>query len=299
MDKLNYHHLRYFHAIVREGTLTAAAESLNVAQSALSIQLKQLEQSLEVALFERKNKSLQLTEEGRIVYEYAKTIFQAGDEMMATLQHSAKGRYKEVLRIGAVATLSRNFQLTFLKDVIADEKVEVVIHSASLSELLAQLNTHDIDMVLSNRPVRREGDNRIQCHLVDDQPVSLIGGKRYKKRGGFRFPDDLVDAPMVLPSSESGIRGRFNLIMEQHGMVPLIAAEADDMAMLRLLARQVDGIALLPPVVVKEELAEKELFELCQVPELHELFHAITVSRRYQNPYVGELLDKAKTIPAD
>ena len=43
MNKLNYHHLRYFHAIVREGTLTRAAESLHVSQSALSIQLKKLE----------------------------------------------------------------------------------------------------------------------------------------------------------------------------------------------------------------------------------------------------------------
>jgi LysR substrate binding domain. len=77
-----------------------------------------------------------------------------------------------------------------------------------------------------------------------------------------------------------------------------MVCEADDMAMLRLLVCQVDGIALLPPVVVKEELAEKELFELCQVPDLHELFHAITVSRRYQSPYVEELLQRAETVLA-
>lgn len=297
MSQLNYHHLRYFHAIVREGTLTAAAERLNVAQSALSVQLKQLEQNLGVPLFERKHKSLQLTEEGRIVYNYAQTIFQAGEEMMATLQNSGD-RYKEVLRVGAVATLSRNFQLSFLHEVIDDERVEVVIHSASMSELLDQLEGHDLDLVLSNRPVQREGDSRLQSYLVDEQPVSLVGGQSFRKRRKFRFPEDLKDTPLVLPTRESGIRMRFDLILQQHGIVPLIAAEADDMAMLRLLAREVGGVSLLPPVVVYEELVNEELYELCQVPNLYERFYAMTVTRRFPNPHVEELIKRTKT-PAD
>ena len=74
MSQLNYHHLRYFHAIVREGTLTRAAESLHVSQSALSIQLKKLEESLDCALFDRQHKTLILTEEGKMVLDYAETI---------------------------------------------------------------------------------------------------------------------------------------------------------------------------------------------------------------------------------
>lgn len=289
MNHLNYHHLRYFHAIVREGTLTAAAARLNVAQSSLSVQLKQLEDSLDCALFDRMHKTLRLTEEGRMVFDYAETIFRTGEEMLATLQNRG-GKYKQVLRVGAVATLSRNFQLSFLRPVIDDQEIEVVITSASMGELLGQLKAHTLDMVLSNRPAKRDAASSWQSNLVAEQPVSLIGSRKYKQRKRFRFPEDLRDVPMVLPSMESDIRIHFDMIMEQSGMRPLIAAEADDMAMLRLLAREIDGISLLPPVVVRDELEQGILHDLYQVPDLHERFYAITVERKFPNPALQSLL---------
>lgn len=291
MHQLNYHHLRYFHAIVREGTLTAAAARLNVSQSSLSVQLKQLEENLGYPLFDRMHKTLHLTEEGRMVFDYAEIIFRTGDEMLATLQHRST-KYKEVLRVGAVATLSRNFQLSFLKPVIDNESVEVIITSAGMSELLSQLKAHTLDMVLSNRPVKRDAGNSWQSELVAEQTVSLIGAKKFLKRRAFRFPQDLQDVPMVLPSNESEIRTHFDLIINQFGMRPLIAAEADDMAMLRLLAREIDGISLLPPVVVQDELEQKILVDLYPIPDLKERFYAITVERKFPNPSLNALLKK-------
>jgi len=290
MNQLNYHHLRYFHAIVLEGSLTRAAESLNVAQSALSIQLKKLEESLGCALFDRQHKSLKLTEEGRMVLDYAKTIFRTGEEMLATLQNRS-GRYSNVLRVGAVSTLSKNFQLSFLREALEDTELEVVIHSASTSELFNQLRAHNIDLVLSNSPVPRDHERRLHSQLVDNQAVSLVGPKKFKKRHTFRFPEDLRGVPMVLPSMESNIRARFDLIMERAGIAPLIAAEADDMAMLRLIARETECIALVPPVVVHDELKAGILVELYKIPDIHETFYAVTASRRYPNPYLKRLLE--------
>lgn len=289
MSQLNYHHLRYFHAIVREGTLTRAAETLHVSQSALSIQLKKLEGSLGCALFDRKHKSLSLTEEGRIVLDYAETIFRTGEELMATLQNKNK-RFRDVLRVGAVSTLSKNFQMTFLKEAFDDENLEVVIQSGSLRELLDQLRAHTIDLVLSNTPILRDAERKLHSQLVDKQSVSIVGPKRFKKRSKFKFPEDLVDMPIVLPSMESNIRAGFDLAMERAGIAPLIAAEANDMAMMRLIARKTDAIALVPPVVVMDELQNKRLFELCKIPDIQETFYAITATRRYPNPYLKKLL---------
>ena len=134
--------------------------------------------------------------------------------------------------------------------------------------------------------------------LVDEQAVSLIGHRPFKKRHPFRFPEDLRDIPMVLPSLESNIRARFDLIMEKAGIAPLIAAEADDMAMLRLIARETDVIALVPPVVVRDELEAGKLFELYHIPDIHETFYAVTVTRRYPNPYLEQLLGTG-SLPDD
>ena len=291
MSQLNYHHLRYFHAIVREGTLTRAAESLHVSQSALSIQLKKLEESLECTLFDRQHKSLTLTEEGRMVFGYAETIFRTGDELLATLQNQSR-RYRDVLRIGSVSTVSKNFQMSFLKEAFDDQNLEVVIHSGTLRSLIAQLKAHTIDLVLSNSPVMRDAELKIHSHLVDEQPVSLVGPKSFKKKKPFKFPEDLKDVPIILPSLESNIRASFDLVMEREGIAPLIAAEADDMAMLRLIARNTEAITLVPPVVVLDELKNGRLFELCQIPDLKETFYAITATRRYPSPYLKKLLDQ-------
>jgi LysR family transcriptional activator of nhaA len=101
----------------------------------------------------------------------------------------------------------------------------------------------------------------------------------------------LQDVPLVLPSLESDIRTRFDGLLERHAFTPLVAAEADDMAMLRLLARETDGIALLPPVVVQEELSTGVLHELFQIPDLQERFYAITISQRFPNPFLARLLE--------
>lgn len=290
MNQLNYHHLRYFHAIVREGTLTRAAETLHVSQSALSIQLKKLEENLGCSLFDRQHKSLKLTEEGRIVLDYAETIFRTGDELMATLQNKSQ-RFRDVLRVGAVSTLSKNFQMSFLKEAFDDENLEVVIQSGSLRELLDQLRAHTIDLILSNTPILRDAERKLHSQRVDEQSVSIVGPKRFKKRAKFKFPEDLADTPIVLPSLESNIRAGFDLAMERAGMAPLIAAEANDMAMMRLIARNTDAIALVPPVVVLDELQNGRLFELCKIPDIKETFYAITATRRYPSPYLKKLLE--------
>ncbi len=294
MNQLNYHHLRYFHAIAREGSLTKAAGRLNVSQSALSIQLKKLEESLGSPLFEREHKSLVLTEEGRMVMSYADSIFRAGEEMLATLQHRG-GRYRNVLRVGAVATLSKNFQISFLQEALDDQDLEVVIYAASMRELLSQLKAHTIDLVLSNTPAPRETEPSTRSHLLAEQPVSLVASQGSKVDEGFRFPEDLQQVPIALPSLESNVRSSFDIMMERAGVSPLIAAEANDMAMLRLIAKETSAVTLVPPIVVKEELKSGELRELCQVPSLHETFYAITVARRYPNPYLKRLLDEQAT----
>jgi LysR family transcriptional activator of nhaA len=193
MAHLNYHHLRYFRAIAHQGSLTRAAEQLNLSQSALSVQLQKLEEQVGHPLFERLGKRLQLTEAGRIALDYADVVFQAGEEMMSTLQGRG-GASRRAVRIGAITTLSRNFQLAFLRPILARSDVELVVRSGAMRELLAQLETHELDLVLSNRPVQRDATTPWRSHLLDQQPVSLVS------RPGQRDPHGI--------RSDPGARGR-------------------------------------------------------------------------------------------
>jgi LysR family transcriptional activator of nhaA len=194
-----------------------------------------------------------------------------------------------------VATMSRNFQIEILKPFLNQPDLEIVIRSGSLRELLVQLEAHTIDVVLSNLPVRREADTGWHCHLLDEQPVSLVG-KPVKGQKKFNFPEDLRNIPVILPSLESSVRAAFDLVMEQAGIRPIIAAEVDDMAMLRLLARESNALTLVPSVVVKDELRTGLLVERHRLKQIKKSFYAITPGRSFPNELVKKLVEHKHRI---
>jgi LysR family transcriptional activator of nhaA len=282
---LNFHHLHYFWSVAKDGNLTRTAERLHVAQSALSAQIRKLEEQLGEALFAREGRRLELTEAGRIAMGYADDVFATGAELVATLKEGRQ--HEHVLRAGAVATLSRNFQESFLRPLLGQPDVRLVLRSGSLDDLLVKLTTHDLDLVLSNRRPEREPGRAFRCRRIARQMVSLVG---HRRRRGFRFPDSLRDQPLIVPGPESDIRTELDALCEQIGVPIRILAEVDDMATIRLLARDTDAIALVPSVVVRDELKRRELHEYCVVPDLFETFYAVTSERRYPHPLVRALL---------
>ena len=288
MRELNFNHLRYFWAVSHEGGLTKAAKRLNISQSALSVQIQKLEHQIGNALFDRIGKRLVLTEAGLIALDYADTVFKAGDELMSTLRGRPMAN-RQVLRVGALTTLSRNFQLEFLRPLVGRTDVELIVRSGNTRELLAQLEAHALDAVLSNSAPPRDARSSLRNHLLNEQPVSLVGRPRGDGRA-FQFPQDLDNVPVLLPSLDSDIRIAFDRVLELHGIRPIILAEVDDMAMLRLLAREREGVTLVPPIVVRDELDSGVLVEYCRVPNIFERFYAIVQKRRFPNLLLTELL---------
>jgi LysR family transcriptional activator of nhaA len=294
MTALNFHHLRYFHAIARSGSLTKAAAHLNVSPSAISVQLQALEAQLGHALFDRQGRTLVLTETGRMALERAEAIFDAGDELVNTLKGFDRTK-RHTIRIGALATLSRNFQVTFMEPLLGREDVRIVLRSSSMRDLVQMLDAQHIDILLTNTMPPRDDAKAWTSHLIADQPVSLVGlpAPRLPKA----MDRILATVPLIVPTMGNHIRGEFEALAERMGVTPRIAAEVDDMAMLRLLARQGMGYAVVPPIVVRDELKSGILREFGPLPGLRESFYAITPKRRFPNPLVKELM-LARPAPA-
>jgi LysR family transcriptional regulator, transcriptional activator of nhaA len=181
---MNLHHLKLFRAVAAEGSLTGAARRLNLSQSALSTQIKALEASLGHDLFERRGRGLVLTEAGRIALDHADAIFRTADDLAAVMKET--GRTRRALRVGALATLSRNFQIEFLRPLVVRKDVEVVLRSGSQAELLRELDSLALDVVLTNLAPPREVDNPRLVHQIGEQPVSLIGTPAARRRSAAR-----------------------------------------------------------------------------------------------------------------
>lgn len=290
MAQLNLHHLRLFRAVASDGTLTGAARSLNLSQSALSTQLKALETSLGQDLFERRGRGLVLTEAGRIALDHAEAIFRTADDLTATLRET--GRARRALRVGALATLSRNFQMQFLRPLIGRTDVEVVLRSGSQEELLRGLEGMALDVILTNLAPARDATTHWLVHRLDEQQVSLVGTLARVGTTPLPLRELLATQPVIVPTRETGVRAAFDALAARLSVTPNYAAEVDDMAMIRLLARADAGLAIIPPIVVQDELMSGTLVEASRLAGISETFFAVTRERRFPNPLLTSVLSE-------
>ncbi len=290
MAAFNYNHLRYFWAVAHDGNLTRTAERLNVTQSALSVQIRKLEQRLGHPLFERRGRQLHLTEAGRIALDHADAIFAAGEELLGTLRQT--GATRQALRVGSLATLSRNFQMEFLRPVLGRTDIDLILRSGSAAELVRALEALNLDVVLINQAPAGHALTPLVAHRLAAHAVSIVGTPERLRRGA-SLADRLRTHPVILPTVENSVRTGFDALADSLGVRPQIVAEVEDMAMMRLLAREDVGLAVLPPIVVKDEIAGGVLVEGDHLPGIAETFYAVTMARRFPNPLVRLLVQPA------
>lgn len=285
MLQLNYHHLRYFREVAHEGNLSNAAMRLNISQSALSIQIKNLEDWLGQALFERIGRKLVLTEVGRITLDHADRIFSAGEELMATLNQSATAM--PILRVGSLSTLSRNFQIAFLRPALSEPDLEIALKSGNTATLLDELKSLSLDVVLTTELPTGDDNSQFAAQRIAEQPVGIHGLPTLLNHSTLLAL--LQNEPLIVPT-DSAIRSGFASLVTRLGISPRIIANVDDMAMVRLLAREGVGLAIAPSVVFADEIASGTLQTAPFDLNITEPFYAVSIERKYSHPMLQTLL---------
>lgn len=289
MDTLNYHHLRYFREVAHDGNLTRTAARVNLSQSALSTQIRQLEARLGHALFDRVGRQLVLTEVGRIALDHADRIFGTGGELLAALDGT--GATALPLRVGALSTLSRNFQLRFLRPVLGSPDLSVILKSGSDTVLFEALTSLALDVVLTTEAPHNMFGSDMTAHRIAEQTVGIHGAPERMQHDTLK--EMLAREPLIVPTDNS-IRTGFDSLIARLGITPQIIADVDDMAMVRLLARENTGLAIAPSVVLADEIASGRLQTAPFNLNIVESFFAVTVRRSFPHPVLGRLLHRAQ-----
>jgi len=274
LSQLNFHHLFYFWRVAKLMHLTRAAEELHTSQSAVSTQIRQLEERIGQVLFYREGKRLILTDTGHLVFSYAENIFGLSQEMIARIQGHSSGTTH--LRVGSVATLSRNYQENWIRPVLTDPNVLLTLESGLLEGLIDRLIEHKLDVVLANETVPSDRDRSLNCCFLGSQSISLVGSAHEWSSKKVNIPDGLDQLDIVLPGPRHTIRAQFDAMCAAAGVSPRLRAEVDDMAMLRLIARDSGWLTVLPEVVVQDELKSGVLVTVAEFTTLQENFYAIT-----------------------
>jgi DNA-binding transcriptional LysR family regulator len=158
---LNYHHLRYFHAVAREGSVSRASEKLRTSQPSICAQVKQLEAALGDTLYRRRGRSIVLTDFGRTIYGYAEEIFALGSELLTTAKRAPTARTLR-LHVGIVDSFPKLLSLDVLRPVLMQvPRVQITCQEGKLDDLLGQLAAHRLDALLADEPpaIEHAGEN--------------------------------------------------------------------------------------------------------------------------------------------
>ncbi|MBK6690249.1 MAG: transcriptional activator NhaR [Deltaproteobacteria bacterium] len=294
MEWLNYHHLLYFWAVAKHGSVARASQELKLAQPTLSGQVRSLERSLGEKLFKRAGRGLALTEAGTLVFGYADEIFGLGRELTDTLKGRPSGRPQR-LSVGISDVLPKLVTQRLLEPALRlDPPTQLVCREDKTERLLAELSLHSYDLVLADSPVTGSVRVRAFNHLLGECSVTAFGTKTLAERHRRGFPRSLDGAPVLLPTDNTLLRRSLDQWIETQNIRPRVVAEFEDSALLKVFGQKGEGIFFAPTVIEEEIRRQYEVVPLGRVPEVRERFYAITVERRIKHPAALAICEAAR-----
>lgn len=291
---LNFHHLRYFWVVAKEGSLRKAAEKLHVSQPSISAQIGLLESFLGREVFRRSGRSLVLTDFGRMVLGYAEEIFSSGRELLSAVKGMSSLRSLR-LNVGILDSFPKLLSLDILRPVFAhDPPIRPACHEGKIEDLLGQLATHRLDVVLSDEPAPASSSVRTFNHPLGGCGVTFCAVPTLAKSLKGKFPGCLHKAPALLPTQNTPLRRELEKWFQKEGIEPLVVAEFEDAALAKIVATDGLGFTVIPTVVLNEATERYGFVSLGRSESCRTEFYVITVERHLQHPGVVSIVEKAK-----
>lgn len=282
---LNYRSLRYFWSVARLGTIREAAAELHVSEPAVSAQVRKLQKRLGVDLFEKRGRRLGLTEDGRIAFEYADEIFRLGDELTERMNRGQEAARTSRLTVGLTPGVSKMLVQFLLAPVVRDESIGLLVAEGGAADLVGQLATHRLDVVIADGAVPVDPGIGAHMHLLGASGVSFFaGGDLAGKLEGAEFPDDLDRAPWLLPTPGAPLRRALNVWLSRNDLRPRVAAEFDDSALLITFGAAGDGVFTTPTAVEELVIERYRARLLGRTEEIRETFYAVSMESQIHHP---------------
>lgn len=296
MEWINYHHLRYFWATAREGSLAAAAARLRVSQPSISEQIRDLEATLGEKLFRKEGRKNRLTEAGHVVFGYAEEIFALGQEMLSSIKQRPGARSLR-LNVGIVDSLPKHVSNDILAPAFSSPRpVHMVCREGKLEDLLAQLAAHRLDLVLADEPAPSSANLKLFTHPLGESGATFCAAPALARKLRRGFPKSLHNAPALLPSESSTFRRSLEAWFRHVQVQPRLLAEFDDLALMKVMAVQPRGFIAVPTIGLRDATEHYGFQPIGQAKGCKLQFFALTSERRLIHPVVAEITRRARTL---
>ena len=294
MTFLNYHHLRYFWVVAKEGGLRKAADRLHVSQPTISAQIAALESVLGEKLFLRTGRKLILTDAGQQVLSYAEEIFSLGQDLLNAVKQRPTSRPLR-LNLGVADALPKLVTYRIIEPVFRlPQPVQVSCWEASVSDMLLELASYRLDLVLADEPASSGVTTKVFNHLLGESSVAFCAAPQLAARLRRGFPKSLNGAPALLPMSNTGLRRSLEKWFHAEGIRPRLVGEFYDPALVNVLALHGLGFISVPTIVAKETVSRFGFRVIGHTEECQQQFYAITPERKLTHPAVTAITTAAR-----
>ena len=294
MSSLNYKHLYYFWMVEKAGGVSRAGERLHLTPQTVSGQITYFEDVLGYKLFNRVGHRLDLSDAGRVVFEYADKIFSLGEELEEIISHPTAGRPPS-FRVGVSDAVPKSIAYRLLEPAVRMKNPPFIIcQEGKFSALLAELAILKQDIVIADSSIPTNLGIKGYSHLLGESSMSFFAAKKLAGKLKGEFPLCMDDAPMLLPGKDAAVRQRLVRWFEKQGINPRCVGEFDDGALLKAFGQVGVGIFAAPSVICKEVCQQYGVVVIGQTSEVAEQFFAISVERRLTHPAVRAISSAAR-----
>ncbi len=248
---MDLHQLRVFQAAVKTGGFTRASEQLHLSQSTVSQHIKLLEEELGCPLFLRVGKRVQVTEAGRVLLQYAETIFRdLKNAEMAVREMNDLKRGTVRLGVGPTTLTHR------LPHVLGDyarrfPDIELVVLAGTTEFLLDALRAQHLDLAVVMRTAPQPG---IAVTLLGQEEMIIVVNRDHPlARRKTVEPADLASLRFILYEKNTAMQNLIDRFFESLGVTPRIAMEVENNEAVKSLVRIGLGASIMPLCAVARE----------------------------------------------
>ncbi|WP_353411002.1 transcriptional activator NhaR [Arenicella sp. 4NH20-0111] len=299
MKQLNFNHLQYFYAVAREGSVTRAAQVLNVTPQTVSGQLATFEEYIGAPLFTRQGKRLEPNSLGQITLRYADDIFNLGSELSRTLASHDTAQVAN-FNVGVVDAIPKVMAFEMLNDCFDLENSFVIeCHEGDLSSLLADLSVNKLDLIISDQPLPVGVSVRAINNYLGQTGVTFFARKEECSKYLPDFPESLNRAPFLMPGKNSALHQNLESWFVQSKISPKIVAEFEDSALLKFFGQTGRGIFCVATAVERDVLDQFDVGIIGRITEVSDRIYGISPERKIKHPAVDIVLKAAQRILAN
>ncbi|WP_434765900.1 transcriptional regulator CynR [Pseudomonas triticicola] len=259
-------HLRYLLAVADHGGFTRAAEALHVSQPTLSQQIRQLEETLGVSLFDRTSRTVKPTDAGAAYIECARRVLvelEAGQRAL----HDVKDLSRGTLRLAMTPTFMAYLVGPLVRDYRARfPGIHLEIFELSMDDIEAGLADDSLDVAIAFTPVRNAD---IECIPAFTETLGIMVGPGHPRYGSpsVLTPTELASLDFALLAPSFITRLSVDEYFREHGITPQVRIEVNSVSTLLEVVRHTPLATMLPEAIASEDRALRRLRVQGEAPQ--------------------------------